>query len=653
MNIAEKTLNYVKSITAQSISNAGSGHTGGALGMSSIMLALFKDHYNFDVSDTDFLNRDRFVLSAGHACGVYYTLLSLFGFDVTLQDLKELRKYGSRTPGHPEYGRTDGVEVSTGPLGQGVANAVGMALAASMMAEKFNSVGFPIINNYTYCLAGDGDLMEGVALEACSLAGNLNLKKLILLYDSNDVTIDGNLSLANKENVAKKFRAMGWNVIKVKKGNDFKACSRAIGKAKKSGKPVIVIFKTTIGIGTEKEGTSSTHGMALNQEEIKVFNEKLGVQESFYVPNDVRDWCMASARRGKLNHETWNQELAVYSNSNPELYKQFLQFFDRKKLDIEKLEKNVNKLEGKSTRDINKAILNDVADKLHQVVGGTADLAPSTRAYIDNGGNYSAGNNCGRNIHFGVREHAMAAICNGIALYEDYIPFCSTFLAFSNYLLPSVRMSALMKLNVIYFFTHDSVYVGADGPTHQPIEQIANLRSIIGLNVFRPCDGKELLAGYQIAFAKNGPTAFCLSRQDLPVVENTSYKDALNGAYIIKGTNKDADIVIFASGSEVHLALEVANEIKGHSVSVVSVPCVEVFEKQSPAYKAKVMQKTAKVRVAIEASNDNVWYKYIGSDGLFVGVEDYQVSGKGEVVYSKAGFNAKEIAKKISKQFQK
>lgn len=652
MNITEKTLNYVKSIAAQSITNAGSGHTGSSLGASSILLALFKNHYNFDVSDTDFLNRDRFVLSAGHACPVYYTLLSMFGFDVSLQDLKELRKFGSRTPGHPEYGVTSGVEVSTGPLGQGVANAVGMAIAQSMMAERFNSVGFPIINNYTYCLAGDGCLMEGVAMEACSLAGSLNLKKLILLYDNNDVTIDGNLNLSNRENIAKKFKAMGWNVLRVKKGNNVNACSRAIAMAKKSDKPVIIIFKTTIGIGTDKEGTSAIHGTALNSEEIKVFNEKLGVKESFYIPNDVRDYCMASARKGKLNHETWNQELAVYSNTNPELYRQFLSFFDRKKFDAEKLEKNAYKFDGKSTRDINKAFLNELAEKLPQVVGGTADLAPSTKTYIENGSNFLAGNKRGRNLHFGIREHAMGAICNGIALYDDFIPFCSTFLSFSNYMIPPIRMAAMMKLGVMYFFTHDSLYVGEDGATHQPIEQLTQLRSIPGLNVFRPCDAKELLAGYHVALSKVGPTAFCLTRQDIPYVDNTSYKEACKGGYFVKGSSREPEIVILASGSEVPLAVEVANELKGKAVSVVSMPCVELFDKQPAQYKAKLLPKNARVKVAIEASNDNVWYKYIGTDGLLINVNTYGHSGKGSEVYSKAGFNAKEIVKKILKQYE-
>ena len=653
MKILDKTLNYVKSITAQIISNAGSGHTGASLGVSAIMLALFKDHYNFDVSDTDFLNRDRFVLSAGHACPLYYTLLSLFGFDVSLQDLKKLRTLDSRTPGHPELNVTDGVEVSTGPLGQGVANAVGMAIAQTIMAERFNSIGFPIIDNYTYCLAGDGDLMEGVAQEACSLAGTLGLNKLILLYDSNDVTMDGSINIANRENVAKKFKAMGWNVIRCNKGNNFYACSRAIARAKKSSLPTIIIFKTTIGIGTDKEGTSSIHGVALNGEELKVFNQKLGVFENFYIPNDVRDFCMESSRRGKLNHEKWNQNLAVYATSNPDLYRQFVNFFDRKKIDLDKLSRNVYKWEGLSGRELNKKILNEISEKLIQIVGGTADLMHSSCAYIENGGNYNAGNRRGRNIHFGVREHAMGAIVNGISLYEDFLPFCSTFLAFSNYMLPSIRMSAMMKLNIMYFFTHDSIYVGQDGPSHQPIEQLSQLRSIIGLKVFRPCDASELLAGYKFALSNKGPIAFVLSRQNMPIVDG-KFNEACQGGYILKQASKDADVVIYASGSEVSLALNVARELsKNYSVSVVSFPCVELFEEQSTAYKNKVLQKSARLRVAIEASNDKVWYKYVGDDGLVVGVSDYQKSADGKTIYNRAGFNEKDIVRAINKKLSK
>lgn len=650
MNIVDKTLNYVKSITAQIISNAGSGHTGSSLGISAIMLALFKNHYNFDVSDTDFMNRDRFVLSSGHACPVYYTLLSMFGFDVSLQDLKNLRVLGSKTPGHPEYRVTDGVEVSTGPLGQGVANAVGLAIAQTLMAEKFNSVGFSIINNYTYCLVGDGDLMEGVAQEACSLAGNLKLNKLILLYDANDVTIDGSVNLSNKENIAKKFKAMGWNVIKCRKGNDFYACSRAIARAKKSDKPTLVIFKTTIGIGTDKEGTSSIHGVALNSEELKTFNKKLGIEESFYIPNDVRDYCMSSSRRGKLNHEKWNQDLAVYATSNPDLYRQFVNFFDRKRVDIDKLVRSSYKWEGLSGRELNHIILNEFASKLPQLIGGTADLMHSTGAYIENGGHYNTGNRRGRNIHFGVREHAMSAIVNGISLYEDFIPFCSTFLSFANYMYPSIRLACSMKLNVIYFFTHDSIFVGQDGISHQPIEQLSQLRSFIGLKVFRSCDANELLAGYDYALTNNGPIAFVLSRQPMGVVDGL-YDEARQGGYIIKPAQKEAEVVIFATGSEVKLALNVAKELeKKHSVSVVSMPCIELFEEQTQAYKNKVLQKSAKLRVAIEASNDKIWHKYVGENGMIIGVNDYQGSGKGEEVYSKAGFNEKDIVKAITKR---
>lgn len=653
MKIAEKTLNYVKSITAQSISNAGSGHTGAAIGTSAIMLALFKNHYNFDVSDTDFLNRDRFVMSAGHACPVYYTLLSLFGYDVSLQDLKNLRVLGSKTPGHPQYKVTDGVESSSGALGEGVTVAVGMAIAQSIFAERFNSIGFPIINNYTYCLASDGCLMEGATQEACSLAGTLNLNKLIILYDSNEVSMDGSLNLSNRENVAKKFKAMGWNVIKCNKGNSFGACSRAIARAKKSDRPTIIIFKTTIGIGTEKEGTSSIHGVALTSEEIKVFNKKLGVFENFYIPNDVRDWCMSTSRKGKLNHEKWNQDLAVYANSNPELYRQFTNFFDRTKVNTEKLARMSYKWEGLSGKEFNYYILNEFGEKLHQIIGGTADVMHSTNAYIDNGGNYNIGNRRGRNIHFGVREHAMAGICNGISLYEDFLPFCSTFLSFSNFMLPSMRMACEMKLKVMYFFTHDSIFVGPDGVSHQPIEQLAQLRSLIGLDVFRPADSNELLAGYQYFIDNDGPCAFILTKQKMAPVDG-KYKEAMQGGYIIKPAKKEADIVLFASGSEVALALNVADELsRKYDVSVVSMPCVEIFEKQSQAYQNKVLQKNARVRVAIEASNDNVWYKYIGSDGLFVGVEDYQGSGNGSEVYSKAGFNQKEIIKRINKKLTK
>ena len=650
--IVQKSINYLKSLVAETVSNAGSGHTGTALGASSILFALFKDHYLFDVSDTDFLNRDRFVMSAGHASALYYALLTMFGFDVSLQDLKDFRKYNSVTSGHPEFGTINAVETSTGPLGQGVANAVGMAIAESMMEEKFNAIGFPIISNYTYCFAGDGDLMEGVAQEACSLAGAYNLKRFILLYDCNEVTIDGSVNLTRRENVAKKFKAMGFNVIDVKRGNNYVCCSKAIAKAKKSNKPSIIIFHTTIGIGTEKEGTSAVHGHPMKKDELLAFKEKLGVKESFFIPNDVREFCMETTINGKLAHEKWNQDLAVYGTTHPDLYKKLLSFFEVKKIDFEKIA-SLDKLKDLSMRDMNSVVLNELGEKLNQMVGGTADVAPSTKAYLTNGGDFLAGNKRGRNLHFGVREHAMAAICNGISLYEDFLPFDTTFLSFSNYMLPALRMRAMMKLPVLDLLTHDSVIVGEDGPTHQPIEQIASLRAIKGLNVFRPCDANELLAAYKTFIEERVPLSLVLAKQKIAKNNLSTFKNACLGGYILKPAKKQAEVVIMASGSEVPLALNVAKELeKSFDVSVVSMPCFEIFEKQSESYKEKVLQKHAKLKVAIEASSDTIWFKYLNEDDVCVQVEDYMHSGEGELVYQKAGFTVKQIIKRISKKLK-
>lgn len=646
MNLNQKALNYLKALSAETITNAKSGHLGVSLGASSILFALFKDHYNFDVSDTDFLNRDRLVMSTGHASALYYSLLSMFGFNVSLQDLKEFRKFGSKTPGHPEYRTTEGVEVSTGPLGQGVANAVGMAIAESVMEERFNTVGFNIINNYTYCFVGDGCLMEGVAMEAVSLAGNLNLNKLILLYDSNDVTIDGSLSLSNRENVAKKFAAMGWNVIKVAKGNSYFWCSLAIKRAKKSKKPTIIIFNTTIGIGTQKEGTSAVHGAVLSEEELATFKENLNVKESFYIPGDVRELCMASTRRGKLNHEKWNQNLAIYSSTHPELYKSLMAFFDRKKINFDRIMKNISKYDGQSMRKINHYALSELAYQCPQLIGGTADVGPSTMSCVDNAGNFSAGYRRGKNIHFGVREHAMAGVCNGIALYEDFITFDSTFLAFSNYEIPAIRMRAMMKLPVMSFFTHDSLAVGQDGPSHQPIEQISQLRSIIGNTVYRPCDYKELVAGYYNCLRNYLPVSFALSRQDIAHIEGTSYDGALLGGYLLENTSQKPDVVLVASGSEVELAVKVAKELrKKYQVNVVSMPSIEMFQKQPVGYKNKIISKDASLVLAIEASNDTKWLKILGEHGATFGVEEYMHSGVGEEVMAKAGFTVKNLVK--------
>lgn len=644
MNLIQKSINYLKAISAETISNAKSGHTGIALGASSILFALFKDHYNFDVSDSDFLNRDRFVLSSGHASALYYTLLSMFGFDVSLQDLKEFRKYKSKTPGHPEYGVTDGVEASTGPLGQGVANAVGMAIAESIMEERFNTVGFEIFNHYTYVLAGDGCLMEGVAQEAVSLAGTLKLNKLILLYDCNEVTIDGPVQISNQENTAQKFRAMGWNVITVANGNSYTSCTRAIARAKKSTRPTIIMFKTTIGIGTDKEGTSAIHGIALRANELANFKEKLKVKESFFIPNDVRELCMVSTRRGKLEREKWNQQLAMYSSTHPELYKSFVSFFDKKKINYERIVRNISKFDGQSLRKLNHYALNELAYQTPQLIGGAADVAASSMASIDNAGKFSSRYRRGKNICFGVREHAMGSIINGISLYDNFIAFDSTFLAFSNYMLPAIRMRSSMKLPILSFFTHDSLYVGEDGPSHQPIEQIGQLRSIIGNTVYRPCDYRELVAGYEYCIKNRTPVSMILSRQDLPSIMTASYERALLGGYTIYETEKP-NLILVASGSEVSLCIDTAKELaKKININVVSMPSLEIYNEQPASYKSKLFPKDLPV-IYVEASNDAKPLKILPKNTSLYGVEEYQFSGPGTVVAEKTGFTVRALTK--------
>ena len=646
MNINQKALNYLKSLSAETITNAQTGNLGISLGASAILFALFKDHYNFDVSDTDFLNRDRLVLSAGHSSALYYSLLSMFGFNVSLQDLKNFGKMGSKTPVCPEYRVTEGVEMSSGVSGQGVANAVGMAIAETVMEERFNTVGFDIINNYTYCLVSDGDLMEGVAMEAASLAGHLQLGKLILLYDSNDVTLDGAVSLTNRENIAKKFLAMGWNVINVPRGNSYFFCTHAIASAKRSSKPTLIIFKTTIGISSPKEGTSSAHSGILTKEELEKFKESLKVKESFYIPSDVRELCMASTRRGKLNHETWNQNLAIYSSTHPELYKTFLAFFDRKKISFDRILKNISKYSGQSLAKINHYALSELAYQCPQLLGGTADVSTTTFASVDNAGNFSSGYRRGKNIRFGVRESAMSAICNGISLYEDFITFDASYLAFANHQLPAIRARSAMKLPVMSFFTHDSIATGNAGSTFQPIEQLSQLRAIVGNIVFRPCDYKELVAGYEIYIKKYLPVTFVLSSQDIPQIEGTNSEGALQGGYLIENTTSKPEIVLVGSGAEVSLALKVAKELrKKHSVNVVSMPSIELFEMQPANYRNKVISKDADLVLSIEMSNDTKWLKILGRNGASFGIFDYVDSGSGEEMVEKAGFTVKNIVK--------
>lgn len=651
MKIEQKCVNTARALAAQAISNANSGHTGSSIGAATILVALFKDHLIFSSSDNLFLNRDRFILSAGHVCPLLYSVEHMFGFPISIDDLKQLRKFGSKTPGHPHYGETPGVESTSGPLGQGIANAVGFAIAQTMLAERFNVLDDPIFSNKTYVFAGDGCLMEGVALEAINLAGKLKLENLILLYDRNKITIDGEINKVTNENVEAKFRAQGWNVISNVNGNNYHAVTKAISKAKQfSGKPTIIVFDTIIGYGTELAGKPEIHAKPLSEEELSKYLTSLEIKERWSVPEDVKNFCEVATKRNYEIEMNWRRKVNLYSKTNPELYKQLSQFLDKKTIDVEKIVGNKIKEKKISGRDANHKILNILAEKYPNIVGGSADLASSTQAFIEEGDLYSPENRRGRNIAFGVREHAMGAIANGISLYAGLRVFVSTYFSFSNYLLPAIRLSAIMHQPVLYFFTHDSLMAGEDGETHQPIEQIAALRTMPNVNVCRPCDTNELIACYDIALNGINPTCFVLAKQDLQVQKST-VEGALKGGYVLEKDPGKVSLVLYATGSEVDLALGVKKEFNksGVKVAVVSFPCIEEFERQTEQYKNSVLFKDVKARVAIEASSDNIWYKYIGEKGKVINVTQYGKSGRGSEVYKKYGFSVANIKKEILK----
>ncbi|MFA6860177.1 MAG: transketolase [Clostridia bacterium] len=631
--MTNKCVNELRVVSAEIIEKAKSGHTGVALGGAAIMYALFADHLSFDKTNPQNPLRDRFILSAGHASALLYATLNLFGLGITKDDLLKFRQLGSKTPGHPELSSTPFVDASTGPLGQGVAMGVGMAIAEEY--SRARSGKGPV---FTYVFAGDGCLMEGVANEAISLAGTLKLERLILLYDYNQITIDGSLDISNKEHVKEKFVSQGWNVVEAKDGNDAESVSCAISQAKEvCGKPTLVICPTTIGYGSQYEGSSKIHGLALSPIEIIGLKETLNVtKKEFGFSEEILNHCIKHVNQ-RMQELPFMQisiekqdDLCEWQNPNLE----------------DKLE-NALQLENQamSGRDASKILLNQIAKAFQGFIGGTADLASSVKAYITDGGDFSFENRKGRNIRFGVREHAMGSIANGIALFDGKKTFASTFLSFSNYMIPAIRMSAYMNLPVIYIFTHDSVLVGEDGPTHQPIEQIGMLRLIPNLNVFRPCDVTETRYAWKKALSSSGPSAIILSKQNM-LPQDNSLNQVEKGGYIVKKV-KEPKAVLIASGSEVELANMISALLENEhiSVQVSSVPCVEDFEKQSIEYKNKVLcDKVPKF--VFEASNDNIWYKYIAGNGMFFGINEFGKSGKGEDVYS-LFFDKKNICEKI------
>lgn len=656
MNINQKAVNALRILSADQVQKANSGHPGLPLGAAPIAYSLWANNMNHNPKNPNWKNRDRFVLSAGHGSSLLYSLLHMFGYGLSLDDLKSFRQFGSLTPGHPEYKHTAGVESTTGPLGAGVSTAVGMAMAEAHLAAKFNKDGYPIVDHYTYALTGDGCLMEGVAYEALSLAGTLKLDKFIILYDSNRITIEGDTDLAFTEDVAARFEAFGYQVQVVEDGNDLEAIDAAIAKAKADKeRPSLIICKTQIGYGCPaKVGKASAHGEPLGEDNIVELRKFLGWenQTAFEVDAEIYDHYKDLAEEGANKEEAWKAMFAEYATKYPEEAKLWDEYFAKpdvtKIIDSEAYWAHENK--AMATRAVSGDIINKLKDVYPNLVGGSADLAPSNKTEMKGQGFFSATDRSGRNIHFGVREMAMTAITNGIYLHGGLNPYCATFFVFSDFMKPMIRLSSLMGLPVTFVLTHDSIGVGEDGPTHEPIEQLAMLRSIPNLNVFRPADYTETAAAWASAIGSEAtPTAIVLTRQNLPQLEGSS-KEAFKGGYILaEAANKDKiDLIILASGSEVELAVGAKEELEkeGKSVRVVSVPCMDVFEAQSPEYIEEVLPSAVRTRLAVEAANPIPWYKYVGLDGGVVGMDTFGASAPAKVLFEHFGFTVANVVEK-------
>lgn len=649
MDLKQLTVNAVRVLAVDEIEKANSGHPGLPLGASPIACELFSDFLSFNPENPNFFNRDRFILSAGHGSAMLYALLHLFGYDISIEDLKQFRQVGSITSGHPERGTAPGVEITTGPLGQGIANAVGMAIAEKHLAAQYNREGFDIVDHYTYALCGDGCMQEGIEYEAASLAGTLKLNKLIVLYDKNNITIEGNTDLAFTEDVGARHKAQGWNVLYVKDGNDLSELKKTIAKAKKqTEKPTLIICKTLIGYGSPLQGSEKTHGAPLGAENIKKLKENLGwTLPDFEIPEDLKEQRKKYIRKGKAIEKKWNTLFNEYAKAYPELAKQFKDAVDGNH-NIANAFDSLEFTKSEATRSTGSTVLNKLADAIPSLFGGSADLGPSNKTVMKNRSYFSAENPEGSNVHFGIREHAMAAACNGIAAHGGLLPYCSTFFVFSDYMKNAVRLSAMMHLRVIYIFTHDSIGVGEDGPTHQPIEQFAALRSIPDLQVIRPADGTETVYAYRSAVEYNGPTAIILSRQNLPQQSGSDEK-VLKGAYVSSGCASTADCLLIACGSELDLCIKAQTLLKEeHSINaaVISMPSMEIFERQTEEYKQTVIPDSIKARVCVEAGSSMPWYKYAGDNGQIIAIDRFGESGKAEQLFVNFGFSPENVCEK-------
>ncbi len=658
MDIRQTTINNIRTLAADTVQKANSGHPGAPMGMAPLAYALWISEMRHNPKDPQWKNRDRFILSSGHASALIYTMLHLTGYPLTMDDMKQFRQWGSKTPGHPEYRHTVGVETTTGPLGQGVANAVGFAMAETMVAAHFNRPDFPVVDHRTYAVCGDGCLMEGISSEACSLAGTLKLGKLTLLYDDNDISIEGNTDITFKENVGDRFAAYGWQVIRLKDGNDVDAVIAAIEDAKKDERPTLIICPTKIGFGCPaKEGKSSAHGEPLGEDNLKETKKNLGMPEdSFLVLPQVYDHCRQAMEKNEKAEQEWDALFAAYRKAYPELAEEWDEWFSNELPDDVVMNDALWQWEKKdATRNTSGEMIQRLAKLLPNLVGGSADLAPSNKTFIKDGGEYSAENRAGRNIHFGVREHAMAAICNGIALHGGLRVFCGTFFVFSDYMKHAIRMSAIMKLPVTFVLTHDSIGVGEDGATHEPIEQLAGLRAIPDLLVFRPADGKETTAAWLTALTAGLPTCLVLTRQALPNYENSGC-EAMKGGYVLSDSDKATpDVLLMASGSEVEQVMGAKEELKkeGIDARVVSMPCMELFLKQDSAYQESVIPDAVRARVAMEAGATMPWYRFTGLDGKVLGIDHYGASAPAKILFQEFGFTVENVVKAAKEVLKK
>ncbi|WP_260287493.1 transketolase [Peribacillus aracenensis] len=659
------SINTIRTLSIDAIEKANSGHPGMPMGAAPMAYKLWTEYMNHNPKNPEWFNRDRFVLSAGHGSMLLYSLLHLSGYGLSIDDLKSFRQWGSKTPGHPEYGHTAGVDATTGPLGQGIAMAVGMAMAERHLAESYNRDSYNVVDHYTYSICGDGDLMEGVSAEAASLAGHLQLGRLVVLYDSNDISLDGDLSQSFSESVADRFKSYGWQYIRVEDGNDLQEIAKAIEEAKTDdARPTLIEVKTVIGYGSpNRSGKSAVHGAPLGADELKLTKEayKWTFEEDFHVPEEVYShFNEAVVDAGAQKEEAWNELFKNYKEAHPELAEQ-LELAIKGELPAEWDQEIPVYEEGKTlaSRASSGEVLNAIAKKVPSFIGGSADLAGSNNTAIKGETDLLPGNYSGRNIWFGVREFAMGAALNGMALHGGLKVYGGTFFVFSDYLRPAIRMAALMGLPVNYVFTHDSIAVGEDGPTHEPIEQLASLRAMPNLGVIRPADGNETAAAWKVAMeSTNKPTALVLTRQGLPTIKDTSetaYEGVSKGAYIISASKKEvADALLLATGSEVNLAVEaqkaLANE--GIDVSVISMPSWDRFETQSKEYKQSVINPAVKKRLAIEVASPFGWDRYAGDEGEILAINHFGASAPGGKIMKEFGFTVENVVARVKEMLK-